>query len=874
MALSNRLIVFLISSFLSAVGDSLLLFAVPVGLGLETGHLRYSVMMWFIPAIAIFISSFLHNHVARNRSSARTNYALIVLSVAALEIIISLLAMRPSMQSHIGPLLCVFVFGYAFIKEGIPRLLYVVSVYRYFGEPQDYQKIAGLNHGLNILAGIAGSLFAALLVASGSWKLALLLDAVTFLIFGLVLKFFGTDPVEPVAMEIEKTVEPTSSIPSLIAQPSTIFFSILFGTMLLPIANSLVGNHLPLLAEKFSLASASAGIMLIALLRLPGILGGLVISKITRYVSQHSIIKFVPILNAAFSLLFVVFPHLVTFCLLIVAQGIVAGLYWPTDYSVRNNLNHADLVKFNMIALRRLAVAQFVTCCAALFIFETGLDISKWIPVFIFGLSAAALLSMNVQVKKIFRAVQVAFVPMLLVVIILVGVRFRSLFALPSKPTIVLLPSVSHDFTLRGDLTFSSFAILNDVGAHFVKISKDLSLEPEVLLKFERLEGGKEYLLHFDKNYRSARGERISVEDIQFTIRHFLSILRPVAGVLHSIAGADRCKPQVCQLEGVKILSPETIRVTLQEKDVRFVEKLSSPWLLIFKKDRPLKEKTGNCILPYQLGKGLVTDCQNGRVKMKIGSNNIEVAKVSDSFGGHEVYRIINDNPGLPANPTLTVMAVFANPLSSLPKDIRKEIVTRLRVRAPKISESLSLRWSPLLVPQWLSIQTPSDLQVLEVRSNFECPGRPIRILLDTSLPNLQKMKELIAASVPCKLEFAVTEADKYFVNFSKSDLGVAWFSPDYLDLYNEFSAFDCSKKGACYFNWNDPTLQKSIDQLRQMSQLGVADEKAAIDVERILFRNGYMAPLSEMNWWIQTPDGYRPIHPAGLGQLSISEFL
>lgn len=189
-----RLLLFLIASFVSVMGDTLLVFAVPIGLGLETRDLSATAFIWLVPTVSMFTATFLQKQVVNRRHSARTSYASIVMSVAILELVVAFFAMRGTSSLELKIFIGLFVLGYAFIKEGIPRLLYVVSVYNYFGEAEDYSRIAGLSAALNTLAALAGTLLASLLISKGSWKYALLIDAASFLVLGCTLFFAGRDP--------------------------------------------------------------------------------------------------------------------------------------------------------------------------------------------------------------------------------------------------------------------------------------------------------------------------------------------------------------------------------------------------------------------------------------------------------------------------------------------------------------------------------------------------------------------------------------------------------------------------------------------------------------------------------------------------------
>jgi hypothetical protein len=330
-----------------------------------------------------------------------------------------------------------------------------------------------------------------------------------------------------------------------------------------------------------------------------------------------------------------------------------------------------------------------------------------------------------------------------------------------------------------------------------------------------------------------------------------------------------------CALDGIKVLTPYSISVELVKSDMRFIEKLSSPWLMVFKRDQPMTEKIGDCTVPYQMGRARIIACEKDGITIAYGNRRVLITKDKPVESNIDLLEIINNNPGVPANATLTVLTLFSNPRSSaISPDLRRQFTMEIRSIARNLSKDLRLNWAPLMTSRWLAIEPPDDLTSIKSPPITSCPKVPINVLLDTSLPDLSILQSAIKKAIPCPIHFSVTEADKYFENFAKSDFGIAWFSPDYLDLYNAFSAFDCAPGGSCYFNWKDQELQSAIDQLRASSENGVSDKDLAIPIERLLFKRGYAAPISEMNWWIKRKNDFQPIHPAGLGQISVSDFL
>ena len=141
-------------------------------------------------------------------------------------------------------------------------------------------------------------------------------------------------------------------------------------------------------------------------------------------------------------------------------------------------------------------------------------------------------------------------------------------------------------------------------------------------------------------------------------------------------------------------------------------------------------------------------------------------------------------------------------------------------------------------------------------------------------MPDISKIKSWINSFYDCKHEFLITTADKYFKSFIESDFGIAWFTPDELKAYNFYSSMDCNLGASCYFDWSDDEL-KSYFQNFKTDQKGNV-EKLAVNLEEHIFLNGYAAPISEMNWWIvnSNTNEFWPIHPAGLAEVKISDFI
>lgn len=383
----KRSSIFLFASFLSAFGDALLVCSVPYGLGAERADVRFAVIMWLFPAIAIFAAALFSPLVKKRESTARRDFGTILLVVAAIEIAFAfLLSDRSASSQRVLFLSSMFVILYAFTKEGIPRIFYNVAVYRFFFSENDFSKAAGLKASLDIAAFALGGFTAAYLISGGNWRLAFAVDAATFLVLGLTLLFAGRDnPHESKAQrvtsaEVQSTF-PHSSWGHALIVPAAV--AVLYGVA------GIAGNYVPLVADQYGITSASMGIALLILFRLPGMVVGLKIQPIVQKIGAARIVFWVPFLSAGCISLFLAFPNQWSLGLSFVVSGIVIGLYNPADIMLRNSLPSEQMFELNAFATSAMALSQFVGCMVAMVAFsgigkiEPRLVVLAAIPLFI-----------------------------------------------------------------------------------------------------------------------------------------------------------------------------------------------------------------------------------------------------------------------------------------------------------------------------------------------------------------------------------------------------------------------------------------------------------------------------------------------------------
>ena len=350
---------------------------------------------------------------------------------------------------------------------------------------------------------------------------------------------------------------------------------------------------------------------------------------------------------------------------------------------------------------------------------------------------------------------------------------------------------------------------------------------------------------------------------------------RDMAMQLHYIKGAKDCKAMDCELKGVEVISNHVIEISLNQTDRFFVDKFTSPWMILLKRNRPTVERVGDCQLPYQTGIAKITKCNQKMIELDYQGKTLRLYNQNNisTINNKITSKLLTEHPNGEKYSSLTVMTAFANPDSkNLNRKQRIAVMSNIRELSQDLAKELKLHHSPTVAPRWLSTHVSDEIVNIKKRK-MSCPKSPIKILLDTSLPGHSILKKHLSKSAKCPTVFNITNANHYFDNFKKNDIGIAWFTPDFLTVYNIYTIFDCNSK-TCYFNWNDSKMQNLISQIKSSVEKGNENINLGINIEAHILENGYASPIADMNWWIKKNDRIESIHQAGLFQVRISDFL
>ena len=350
---------------MSSFGDMLLVCALPAGLGIDTNDIRSAVLLWMIPALAMYASSCCHSLVSSRVVKARKDYAFLLIIISAIEVITSIIAIITNSPLVLIVACSVFIFFYAFIKEGVTRVFYNVQVYRFFTTDGNYAKLAGWHNAFEILAKTLGGIAAGFLVFSGAWKLALTIDAITFFLLGCVLLIVGRD-ARPCSM-------PTPTQPKIIFSVKEYCFLLKSINVTMPLLfglNALGWNYITLILDDLAIVDVSQAIYVSTILQVPGMIVGASFGRLKSVIPITHFILTIPIFFFLSVIMFFYFPTVEIFYLSAFLVGIVYGLLWPAERYVKSLMGNKNMINYNQMVLKRHSFFQLLSCILSLFIFS------------------------------------------------------------------------------------------------------------------------------------------------------------------------------------------------------------------------------------------------------------------------------------------------------------------------------------------------------------------------------------------------------------------------------------------------------------------------------------------------------------------------
>ncbi len=319
--------------------------------------------MFMIPGIAIKLSTFLSGIVKNRVEHARRDYSRLLTILGILELLISFLLIKGANQI----LLCsLFVFVYAFLKEGIPRLLFSISIYSYFVEPKELTKTISLGHVVKIFATLTGSLLASFLIKKMNWEYSLVIDAITFLLMSLGLIALGKDNISNRKEKSNDIGEDLDRQEILTSNESRILELISFFIPVISFISCLFFPYINILLERYNVTQSYHGVASTALIGFSVSILNIFYSKRKTHQLNNIIIKGIPPTFIILSVLFNMNPNFFLFILITTASSSYNSVFNTVDYSIRSKLPLIKMIDFNTKVTRKFSLAQIGSCFTAL----------------------------------------------------------------------------------------------------------------------------------------------------------------------------------------------------------------------------------------------------------------------------------------------------------------------------------------------------------------------------------------------------------------------------------------------------------------------------------------------------------------------------
>jgi hypothetical protein len=359
---------FLFGSFLSSVGDFTFIFSIPTGLVKETNLANILPFFWLIPAAVMYFALLTKKYFVKRANNIRKDYSYLLFFIGIIEVLYSILLYCFNSLDFILISCVFFIIIYAFFKEGIPRISFNSTVYNLFCHKQHYLKLAAQKGSFDLLGSILGIFISAYLVEANLWRFALIIDAVTFLIFGLIIFLAGKQ--KPINQSTFDNLFTFNKHALTIKNMENCLLYVLLAIPLVYYVNALYQNYMPIINNELGLLSFSTTILIISIIRSHIIVLSCFIDKLCNKIYWDNVLLGFPMLYVLISLLFLLLPCHFTMLLTIIMSSFFVGIFLPLSLNIINYLNYDVMLEFNTRLGKRIAIFQMTGCVISIIIFH------------------------------------------------------------------------------------------------------------------------------------------------------------------------------------------------------------------------------------------------------------------------------------------------------------------------------------------------------------------------------------------------------------------------------------------------------------------------------------------------------------------------
>lgn len=358
----------MLGSFLSSVGDFTLIFSLSNGVIKEIKIVSFAPFFWLIPAIIMYFSLLTKKYFLNRESNIRRDYSYLLLFIGLVEVLCALLLYYFQSQSFIILACSFFIIVYAFFKEGIPRLSFNNKVYTLFCHKEHYLKLAAQKGSIDLIGGTLGIIISSYLVGANLWRMALIIDAITFFIFGVIIFFGGTKKL--INQNISSNFSSTNEQIVIIKNLKKCLVYIMLAIPLVHYINALYQNYIPIINNELGLLSFSTTILLISIVRAHIIVLGYFLDRICNKFYWDKILLWFPISYMFISLFFLLFPCNATMLLTVILSSFFVGIFLPLSLNIINHLTYSMMLEYNTKLVKRIAIFQTMGCVISIVVFN------------------------------------------------------------------------------------------------------------------------------------------------------------------------------------------------------------------------------------------------------------------------------------------------------------------------------------------------------------------------------------------------------------------------------------------------------------------------------------------------------------------------
>ena len=150
--------------------------------------------------------------------------------------------------------------------------------------------------------------------------------------------------------------------------------------------------------------------------------------------------------------------------------------------------------------------------------------------------------------------------------------------------------------------------LLQQVYEGLVGWNEKNEIEPKLADKWDVIDGGKSYVFHLRKGVKFHNGREMTADDVKFCFERACDpkLASPTAATYMSdiVGASDRIKGKASSIQGVTVVDKSTVKISILEPRVYFIDKLTYPCMFVYAKEALVKADGEMATKPEMIGTG------------------------------------------------------------------------------------------------------------------------------------------------------------------------------------------------------------------------------------------------------------------------------